>query len=310
MIPDADNEGPRAKTLMLGAFAIVYVVWGSTYLAIRVAVETMPPFLMAGIRFLVAGGVLFAWLLLRGTPMPSRLHWRNSAIVGVLLLLGGNGLVVWAEQSVPSGLAALLICLSPVWFALFDWARPGGTRPAAMTWLGIAVGFSGVVLLVTGRHGGLAGGDVGLGGLAALMVACASWAAGSVFNRYNAKPDSPLLGAAMQMLCGGAALVAVAALHGELTPTAWAGISRRSVAAFCYLIVFGSWIGFSAYVYLLKVSTPAKVSTYAYVNPVIAVGLGALVLDEPVTARVLWASLVIVAGVVLITLPKRAPAKA
>jgi len=201
MTPDAGNEGPRAKTLMLGAFAIVYVVWGSTYLAIRVAVETMPPFLMAGTRFLVAGGVLFAWLRLRGAPMPSRLHWRNSAIVGVLLLLGGNGLVVWAEQSVPSGLAALLICLSPVWFALFDWARPGGTRPSATTWLGIAVGFSGVVLLVTGRDGGLASAGVGIGGFAALMVACASWAAGSVFNRYNAKPDSHLLGAAMQMLC-------------------------------------------------------------------------------------------------------------
>ena len=310
MTPDADNARPRAKTLKLGAFAIVYVVWGSTYLAIRVAIETMPPFLMAGTRFLVAGGVLFAWLLLRGVPMPSRLHWRNSAIVGVLLLLGGNGLVVWAEQSVPSGLAALLICLSPVWFALFDWARPGGTRPSLTTWLGIAVGFFGVVLLVAGRDGHLAGAGVGVGGLAALMVACASWAAGSVFNRYNAKPESHLLGAAMQMLCGGAALFAVAALHGEVTPAAWAGLSGRSVAAFCYLIVFGSWIGFSAYVYLLKVSTPAKVSTYAYVNPVIAVGLGALVLDEPVTARVLWASLVIVAGVVLITLPKRVPAKA
>ena len=310
MKPETSPDHPPSRTLVLVAFAIVYVVWGSTYLAIRVAVETLPPFLMAGVRFLIAGGILYAGLRLRGVPAPKPIHWRNSAIVGTLLLLGGNGLVVWAEQTVASGIAALVICLSPVWFALFDWWRPGGRRPVAATWLGIFIGFCGVALLVSGRHGSFLGSDVSLAGLVALLIACASWAAGSVFSKYNAKPESPFLGAAMQMLCGGVSLCLVAGGHGEFASFRWSQVSAASLFAFCYLIVFGSWIGFSAYIYLLKVSSPAKVSTYAYVNPVIAVLLGWLMLGEPVTARVLWASLVIIAGVAIITLPKPAPAKA
>ena len=310
MKPEASPDHPPARTLVLVAFAIVYVVWGSTYLAIRVAVETLPPFLMAGVRFLIAGGMLYTGLRLRGVPAPKAIHWRNSALVGTLLLLGGNGLVVWAEQTVASGVAALVICLSPVWFALFDWCRPGGRRPVATTWLGIFIGFCGVALLVGGSRGNFLGANVSVGGLIALMIACASWAAGSVFSKYSAKPQSPFIGAAMQMLCGGVALCLVAAGNGEIARFRWSQASHASLFAMLYLIVFGSWIGFSAYIYLLKVSTPAKVSTYAYVNPVIAVLLGWLILGEPVTARVLWASLVIIAGVVIITLPKPAPAKA
>jgi drug/metabolite transporter (DMT)-like permease len=304
------SEPHPNRTRVLVAFAIVYVVWGSTYLAIRVAVETMPPFLFAGIRHLIAGGLLYAFLRLRGAARPRPIHWRNSAIVGTLLLLGGNGLVGWAEQTVSSGLAALIVCLSPVWFALFDWARPGGQRPLPTTWLGILIGFAGVTLLVTGRQGGLAHATITVTGLVALLVSCAAWAAGSVYSKYNEKPESAFLGAAMQMLCGSAALLLTAGLRGEFSRLEWAHFSGRSLFAVGYLIVFGSWCGFSAYVYLLKTVSSAKASTYAYVNPIIAVFLGWVLLGEPITTRILLGSLVIIAGVAIITLPKPSATKA
>jgi len=293
------------RTLLIVAFAIVYVVWGSTYLAIRVAVETLPPFLMAGARFLIAGALMFVWLRLKGVPMPDKKQWLHAAIAGVLMLLGGNGLVVWAEQTVSSSLAALLVALTPVWFALLDWSRPAGKRPATYTWIGIVVGFAGVVLLVTGHNSSSVNASQNFWGVAALVLAGLCWAAGSLWSRYHAKRESPWMTSALQMICGGAVLLLLAFIHGEPAHFHLAQVSTQSWLAFLYLIVFGSWIAFSAYVWLLKVSTPARVATYAYVNPVIAVLLGHLMLDEALGERALWAAAIILAGVIITTLPKR-----
>jgi drug/metabolite transporter (DMT)-like permease len=295
---------PR-RTLLIVAFATVYIVWGSTYMAIRVAVETLPPFLLAAARFLVAGMLMFTWLRRRGVAMPTKIQWCNAAIAGVLMLLGGNGLVVWAEQTVSSSLAALLVALTPVWFALLDWARPAGKRPAAHIWAGMVVGFAGVALLVTGRSSSGASVTQNPWGVAALVMAGFSWAAGSLWSRYHPKPESPWMNAALQMICGGAALLVLSSFQGEPAHFRIAQVSAASLWSLLYLVIFGSWIGFSAYVWLLKASTPARVATYAYVNPVIAVLLGRLLLDEPLGLRTLWAAAVILAGVVITTLPRR-----
>jgi drug/metabolite transporter (DMT)-like permease len=302
---NTSSQAAPKRTPLIAAFATVYIVWGSTYLAIHVAVETLPPFLLAGVRFWVAGVLMFAWLRLKGLPMPDKKQWLHAAIAGVLMLLGGNGLVVWAEQTVSSSLTALLVALTPVWFALLDWARPAGTRPAAYTWVGIVVGFAGVALLVTGHNSSSANAAHNPWGVAALVVAGLSWAAGSLWSRYNAKPESPWMNSALQMICGGAVLLLVSFIHGEPAHFHLAQASLRSWLALLYLLVFGSWIAYSAYVWLLKVSTPARVATYAYVNPVIAVLLGHLMLDEALGERALWAAAIILAGVIITTLPKR-----
>ncbi len=295
----------KARTWMLLAFAIVYTVWGSTYLAIRVAVATLPPFLLAGIRFSVAGLGLLLWLRLRGVTLPTARQWGHAAVAGGLLLLGGNGLVVWAEQTVPSNLAALLVAITPVWFALLEWARPTGVRPTWQTATGIVVGFSGIALLMAGRPPLQPGETMNPWGLPALVLAGLCWAAGSLWSRYHARPESPWMNSAAQMSCGGMALLLVAVLRGEPSQFHGHAVATRSWLALLYLVVFGSWLAFSAYVYLLKVSTPARLATYAYVNPVIAVILGWLMLGETLTRQTLWAAAISLAGVVITTLPRR-----
>lgn len=295
---------PPARSLVLLAFAIIYIVWGSTYLAIRVVVETIPPFLSAASRFLVAGAMLMGFLKLRGVALPNSSQWRHSLVSGLLLTVGGNGLVVWAEQSISSGLAALLVALTPVWFALLDWLRPGGKQPQAKTIVGIAIGFTGVILLVTGRSlPGSGGQQSSLWAASAVIVAGFLWAVGSLFSKYSPNHGSPWMNAAAQMICGGAGLSVVAFCTNELPRTEFSAISVHSWIAWLYLVLFGSWVGFTAYVWLLRVSTPARISTYAYVNPVIAVLLGWIVLDETITARMAWGALVVLAGVITITLP-------
>jgi drug/metabolite transporter (DMT)-like permease len=254
------------------------------------------------VRFVVAGAALLGWLKLRGTPMPVAAEWRNAWVVGTLLLVGGNGLVMWAEKSISSGVTALLIALTPVWFALLDWIRPNGSRPRWRTLVGIAVGFGGIVLLLNGSaktNGSL------LAGLA-VIVAGIFWAAGSLYAKHKSNGASPWMSAATQMLCGGTGLLVAGVVFGEPWRTEWSGVTTRSVLALAYLIVFGSWIAFSAYVWLLQVSTPSRVSTYAYINPVIAVFLGWALLDESVTHRMFLGMLVVVAGVVVITMPQSA----
>jgi drug/metabolite transporter (DMT)-like permease len=292
-----------SRSALLIAFASIYLIWGSTYLGIRIAVETMPPFLMAGTRFLLAGGILFAFLKLRGAPAPTRYQWRANMIVGTFLLLGGNGLVVWAEQMIPSGVTALLIGVSPLFIVLTEWAWPGGVRPTRLTLLALLLGFGGVTWLAAPwenpAHGGLHP-----GGIVAILTACISWAIGSIYSRHAKHGADPFMASAIQMLGGGAALFAVAIFHGDFGRLNVAHITPRAWGAFIYLVGAGSLIGFSTFVWLMKHSTPARVSTYAYVNPVVAVFLGWWLLDEAIGPRTLVASAVIVAAVAMITIEK------
>ena len=296
------TESQRHRLLVVLAFAAIYLVWGSTYLAIRVAVETLPAFLSAGARFIIAGGVMFAVLAARGMSAPSRAQWRHALVTGTLMLVGGNGLVVWAERTLSSGFTALLIALTPVWFALLDWLRPRGEQPQVKTIAGIIIGFAGVIVLLRAR-----GSTADLGGewpsALVIVIAGICWAGGSLYSKYSPNSASPWMNAAAQMICGGVGLLLVGAALGEPARTDWARISGRSLTALAYLIVFGSWIGFSAYVWLLKASTPARISTYAYVNPVIAVLLGWALLGENVTAGMLSGAAVILLGVAIITVP-------
>ncbi len=299
------TTAPRRSWVIL-AFAAVYLIWGSTYLAIRFAIETLPPFLMAGTRFVIAGGLLYGWARWRGAGKPARTHWWAAVIVGGLLLLGGNGSVVWAQLRVPSGVAALLVALVPCWMVLLDWLRPGGTRPAPQVFLGLLLGLVGLAWLI-GPDAIMGGGRVDLVGAAVLAFASLSWAAGSIFSRHLPTASPPLLTIGMQQLAGGACLLAFAALAGDFGRLDLAAVSTRSSLALVYLVAFGSIIGFSAYMWLLRVSTPARVSTYAYVNPVVAVLLGWGLADEALTARIGVAAAVIIAGVALITLAPRRP---
>ncbi|HEY1173630.1 MAG TPA: drug/metabolite exporter YedA [Verrucomicrobiae bacterium] len=298
------NASAPSRSLLIAAFIALYTVWGSTYLAIRVAVESLPPFLMAGARFVIAGALLYLFMRLRGDARPTLQHWKNSFISGTLLLLGGNGLVVWAEQYVTSGLAALIIAIVPLWIALLDWARPQGERPSGKNILGIAIGFAGVILLVMGQGKDVHGAGVHVGGIIALVFACILWAWGSLFMKHNARPTSPLLGVGMQMLCGGATQLLVGLMRGEMAQTDFSAFTNRSLIAFVYLVVVGSWIGFSAYIWLLQVCNPSLVATYAYVNPIVAVFLGWWLLDEHLNGQTIMAAAVIVVGVCVITLPK------
>jgi drug/metabolite transporter (DMT)-like permease len=293
----AGREKPRIEILL--AFGAVYVLWGSTYLAIRIGVETIPPFVLAGLRHSIAGVILYAWV--RGTKRagrPEPRHWRSAALVGGLLLLGGNGLVTWAEQRVPSGLAALIVASVPLWMTLID-AALSRRRPHGVVLAGLAMGLSGIAFLAApGRFAG--GGHVDPLGAAALLTAALLWAAGSLVSRRVALPSSTLLATAMEMVAGGAILLTVAGLTGELSAFSLPAVSARSVLALGYLIVAGSLLGFSAYVFLLGATTPARVATYAYVNPVVAVFLGWLAAGESVTPRTLVAAAVIVSAVALI----------
>lgn len=294
---------PPSRTALILAFATIYLIWGSTYLGIRVAIETMPPFLMAGVRFIIAGGILYLVLRLRGTPPATGHQWKTNAIIGTFLLLGGNGLVVWAEQKVPSGITALLIGVQPLFFVLTEWAWPGGSKPTLVTISALLVGFAGVAWLAAPWEAS-EGGAVNSMGVIAILAACVFWAFGSIFSRHAKQNAAPLFAAALQMLTGGVALILVALMRGELSAVQISAVSLRSWMAFAYLIGFGSLVGFSTFVWLMKHATPARVSTYAYVNPIVAVFLGWLILHEPVSTRVIAASTVIITAVVLITVEK------
>ena len=301
------SNSPSRVALIL-AFASIYLIWGSTYLGIRVAIETMPPFLMAGARFLIAGGVLLAVLTLRGAPAPTARQWRTNAIIGTFLLLGGNGLVAWAEQFVPSGVTALIIGVQPLFFVLTEWAWPGGTRPSAITAGALVIGFLGVAWLAAPWEE-VSSDTLHSGGIAAILLACVSWALGSIYSRHSHQGLDPLHASSVQMLTGGAILTLIALPHGDFQSLDLLAISARSWTAFAYLVVFGSLVGFSTFVWLLKHSTPARVSTYAYVNPIVAVFLGWLVLDESVNARTLIAAAIIITAVAIITVEKSRPAR-
>jgi drug/metabolite transporter (DMT)-like permease len=295
-------EGTRG--MIWAALGAIYFFWGTTYLAIRVAVRTMPPFLMASVRFLIAGAILYVIAIRTGDregDRPTRAHWRSAAIIGTALLLGGNGLVSWAEQRVPSGLAALIIATVPLWLVLLG-RFVLRDRVSPREWLGTAAGFGGLILLVDPSGAG----HVDLFGGALLVTASILWAAGSLYARGASLPARPLVGTAMEMLCGGVALGVVGVLSGELGRVDISAISLESLLGLGWLIVFGSLVGFSAYVWLLRVTRTSLVGTYAYVNPVVAVLLGWAMLNEPITAATLVAGGVIVVAVALIV-SARAP---
>jgi drug/metabolite transporter (DMT)-like permease len=284
------------KTRLWAAFAAVYFIWGSTYLAIRLVLQTLPPFLTAGVRFVVAGSVLYAVARLRGAARPTAAHWRSATILGTLMLLVGNGAVMWAEQRIPSGPAALIVATEPLLIVLLQGMLPSGALLS-----GLALGLGGVVILV--GPAALGGGEA-IDPVAALVVVggCAGWAAGSLFGRRAELPKDGLLAASLQMLSGGACLAVVGILHGDAAHLQLSSVSLSSVLGLVYLIVFGSIVAFTAYGYLVRTAAPSLVATYAFVNPVVAVILGTLIGHEHLTLRVLAASLVIVSGVVIITL--------
>ncbi|MCB9419711.1 MAG: drug/metabolite exporter YedA [Ardenticatenaceae bacterium] len=282
------------------AFAAIYIIWGTTYLAIRIAVETLPPFLMAGVRFVLAGLVTFVFLRSRGVPLPTREQWRSAAIIGAFLLVGGNGFVTWSEQQVPSGMAALIIATDPLWITVFDWLIFKGAKPGKKTVFGLILGFLGIVLLIgPGQMQGTSG--ISLFSLAVLFMAPVLWSLGSLYSREAALPENAFMATAVEMLCGGSFLVIAGLLTGETARLDWAGISLRSLTAMAYLTIFGSIVAFTAYVWLLKMVQASKVATYTYVNPVIAVFLGWLILSETVTAQTLIAVPSIILAVGLIT---------
>jgi drug/metabolite transporter (DMT)-like permease len=297
-VPEVHVVRTASRARIVLAFAAVYLLWGSTYLAIRFGVETIPPFIMAGLRHLTAGALLFAWLRARGARWPEWRHWKSAALIGGLMLLGGNGLVSWAEQRVPSGLAALIVASVPIWMTVFDGVLHR-ERPHGIVIAGLAVGLGGIALLVVpGRFAG--GGHVDGVGAAALLTAALLWAIGSLWSRRVPLPSSTLLATAIEMIAGGLILLAAAGATGEWAGFSFAEVSTRSLLALGYLVVAGSLLGFSAYIFLLGATTPARVSTYAYVNPVVAVFLGWAIAGETLTPRILIAAVVIVGAVAFI----------
>ena len=288
--------GSVLKGKALIAYLIVCVFWGSTYLAIKVGVMELPPFLFAGLRFLIAGLLLFGIARALGDALPRRSDWRTLAIVGVLLLAGGNAFVVWSEQFIASGIASIFVVTVAIWTAFFDAVIPGGT--GELNWriiAGLLLGFLGTLLLVGATPAEILGADKR--GPIALTFASASWAIGSVYAKRHPTHASPYMGAAVQMIVGGVTVALVGTALGE-----WASwhLSARGVGAMAYLIVFGSIVGYSAYSYALRHAPATIVGTYAYVNPVIAVLLGWLLLREPIHARTFVAMSMILVAVVWI----------
>ena len=307
----AASPAPASRTALIAGFAAIYLIWGSTYLGIRIVVETVPAFLMASVRFLVAGLIVAGFIALTRGFRASRTQWRDNAIIGGFLCLGGNGLVSWAEEKVPSGIATLIISAGPVFIVLMDWAvhawfKDGkrGTVPRPLTFVGLALGFTGLAILV--------GPDVlatGVGSLDpwrvfGLLAATFFWGVGMIVMRYVRDPAEPFTASGIQMICGSGWLLVASLATGELSRFHPEAISSRSVIAWTYLVLFGSLVGFSTFTWLMKHSTPAKVSTYAYVNPIVAVFLGWLVLHEPVSPRLFVAAAIIIAGVAVITVAK------
>src|ERR1700738_566140 len=311
LAPGVKPPASQTSTLVIIACGLFYCVWGSTYLAIRVGIESFPPLLLAGSRHLLTGLILYPILRWKAGVRPTAAHWRMSFITGFLLLCVGNGGVCLAERTVPSGGGALLVATVAVWMVLIDWLRPGGTRPGPRVVAGLLLGFSGLALLVGPKNlGGSSRVDpVGVG---FLVVASLAWAAGSVYSKHaGGLSGSPLMGAAMQCLAGGVSLWIAGIVSGEVGALRIRAISARSWAALAYLIVFRSMVGFTAYIYILKKSTATRVATYAFVNPVVALFLGWLLIGESINLRTVIAAAVILTAVLLvITAPHPAPLRA
>lgn len=293
------------KTKTWLAMLAIYIIWGSTYLGIRFAVETIPPFLSASIRFFISTIIILAWRKLAGDPWPTRRQWRDAAIVGSLLLVGGNGMLSFAEQTVPSGVASLVVGSVPLWLTLFEALRPGGIKPGWQTLLGLVVGFGGIFLLVGPGSFGTAL-HLDPAGTVAILLGTMLWALGSIYSKNADMPASTFLWTGMEMAVGTVGLFILGALTGELSRFNLAAISLRSWLGVAYLITFGSLVAFVAYAWLLRNAPVALVATYAYVNPVVAILLGAWLAKEAITPRILVAALIIIGSVIVINLSKQA----
>ena len=304
-MPDA-RTAPPSRILLVAAFAALYVIWGSTYLSVKIGVETMPPWPMIAARHSLAGMILYAVLRLGGTPAPKREHWKGGIIGGVMLLVIGNGLIAFSAHRIASGVASLVVATTPIWIVGAASTRPGGRMPLPKEWLGLALGLAGLALLggpsLAAAYRGDAGSlDVGAMGL--ILIGAISWSIGSVIGRDVPRPDNAFMGSALQMLSAGAVLVVGCALTGQWSLVNIAAISTRSWIALVYLILFGSLLGFTAYVWLLRVAKTSHVATYAYVNPIVALLLGASIGHEVITPMMLVAGVVTLLGVVLVVMP-------
>lgn len=288
--PAPSRSEQRTRLLVALSLLALYVIWGSTYLAMRFALETMPPFLMSGSRFLIAGTLLYTFLRLRGAPRPTAREWGASALVGVLLLVGGNGFIAIAQRSVSSSVAAVVVATMPLWMALIASVR--GQRPSAGEWVGLLIGFAGVIVLNLGSELGHAGLAVVL-----LLLGPICWATGSTWSKSLPLPKGPMA-TATEMLTGGSVMLLLGLAHGDRIAHL---PSMRSLLSLGYLIVFGSIVAFSAYGYLLRTTRPAIATSYAYVNPVIAVALGALLGGEQVGPLTWGATAIVLTGVVILT---------
>jgi len=291
---------PQRSRIII-AFAALYLIWGSTYLGIRFAIETIPPFLMAGTRFLLAGVIMFAIARLQGISKSTWANWRTSLIIGACLLLGGNGGVTMSEKYIDSGLAALIVAIVPIYIVLLAWASGMAARPIPIVWLGLIGGFVGVGILLGpalrfssngGRHPAI--------GMSILLVSSFIWSAGSLYSRTAKHAPSPFLTAAQQMICGGLLLLLAGMVTGETQRLHPSSLSILSLVSFAYLVMVGAVVGYTAYIWLLRHCDPAKVATYAYVNPIVAVLLGASFAGETLTMRTFVAAGLIIGSVALV----------
>jgi drug/metabolite transporter (DMT)-like permease len=297
---------PKRISIIL-AFAGIYLIWGSTYLGILFAIQSIPPLLMAGTRFLLAGIILYAGARMSGAPRSPRADWRTALIVGACLLLGGNGGVTLAEQYVPSGIAALLVATVPIYIALLSWLFGMSKRPSAMTWMGLAGGFVGVGVLIGPALRFSATGESPHAWIGMSILLCSSliWSAGSLYSRTAKHSASPFLAAGQQMLCGGALLFIAGIARGELAHFHPGQITTQSFIAFIYLVLIGGIIGYVSYAWLLRYCDPAKVATYAYVNPIVAVLLGALFAHETLSLRTFLAATLIIGSVAVVIMAQQ-----
>jgi len=290
---NSDDTAP--KWAIIAAFTALYIIWGSTYLGIKVAIETIPPFLMSTARFVVAGAILYGLARLKGATRPTAGHWKHSAIVGALLVAGGNGIVAYTERWIDSSMAALIIASNPLFMALFGWWAGVQSRPNTRTWWSLAGGFTGVALLILFGKGISVGESISH--YLFIIIAVIFWTGGSIYSKRHPQTISPWLQSGMQMLCGGIVCLLTGLALGEFNNFDPSAISARSYLAFVYLILVGSLVGFTSYVYLLKHCSASAVSSHAYVNPVVAVILGWLILDEKLTTGGLIASSLILVSV-------------
>ncbi len=295
-----DLPKEKMKTKIWLALLALYVVWGSTYLGIKVAIETIPPFFQAGIRFFISGLILLIWQRAAGSEMPTRRQWISTAIIGILLLLGGNGLLSWAEQFIPSGIAAIIIGSIPMFLVIAEAIRPNGIKPTLRAMIGLLIGFAGIFILVGPSE--ISGSDTQLNpfGVVALLTACILWSIGSIYSKTADLPKSSLMTTGSEMLMGSLGLFVVSFLTGELHGWDIAEVSSRSLVGLAYLITIGSLVGFGSYIWLLQNAPISLVATYAYVNPIVAVLIGSWLGDEPLEPHTWLATAIIIGSVIFI----------